>query len=42
MSELNEVNKRDPGRYWNNIENIMALPDKSSESEKLFQLTLLM
>ena len=36
MSELNEVERRDPALYWNNIENTIAIPDKSSESEKLF------
>jgi len=36
MAELSKVNKRDHDRYWNNIENIIALPDRSSKSEKLF------
>jgi len=40
-SELSEVDRRDHVRYSNTIENTIALPDKSSESEKPFMLTLL-
>ena len=40
-AELNEVDRRDHDRYWNTIENTIALPDRNSESEKLFILILL-
>jgi len=36
MSELDKVDRRNPDRYWNNIENIITLPDRSSKSENLF------
>jgi len=36
VAELSEIDRRDHGRYWNNIENIIALPNRSSESVKWF------
>ena len=41
VSELNEVDRSDPDRYWNNIENTIDLPDRSSESRKSFISILL-
>ena len=34
--ELSEVDRRDYGRYWNNIENSIALPVSNYESEISF------
>ena len=36
VAELSEVNRRDYDRYWNTIENTIALPDRSFESGKPF------
>jgi len=36
IPELHEVDRRDRDRYKNNIENIIALSDRSSVSKKLF------
>ena len=36
IPELCEVDRRDRDCHWNNIENTITLPDRSSESENLF------
>jgi len=36
VSEFSEVDRRGDDHYWNNIENTLAQPDRSSEFEKLF------